>query len=75
MKKSNIYNWLGVFFELMLHHGGMRIEFFGASHNVTVSNPLNLKLIVIFVGIIGYHVASLKNRQNVQDEQQQALLK
>ncbi|MNG61982.1 hypothetical protein D3C79_201750 [compost metagenome] len=61
--------------QVLLHHRGVRIEFFGASHNVTVSNPLSLKLIVIFVVVIGDHVASLKNRQNVQDEQQQALLK
>jgi hypothetical protein len=36
------------------------IEIFGASHKVTVSNPLNLKCIVILIVIIWCHFVSLK---------------
>jgi len=44
--------------KILLHHWCMRIEFFSACHNVIASNPLNLKLIVIFVFIISYRVVS-----------------
>ena len=45
---------------VLLHHRRMGIEIFGASHKVTVSNPLNLKSIVIFIVIIWCHFVSLK---------------
>ncbi|QUY49149.1 hypothetical protein JK621_02820 [Serratia plymuthica] len=36
----------------------MRIELVGAIHKITVSNPLNLNLIVILIVVIRYRIAS-----------------
>ncbi|EKF66403.1 hypothetical protein B194_0769 [Serratia plymuthica A30] len=47
----------------------MRIELVGAIHKITVSNPLNLNLIVIFIVIIRYHAVSQKITKSVGCEQ------
>lgn len=39
-----------------MHHRGVRIEFIGIIHVVMIYSPLNLKLIVIFIIIVSYHM-------------------
>ncbi|CAI1750510.1 Uncharacterised protein [Serratia quinivorans] len=45
----------------LMHHWGVRIELIGTIHKITVSNPLNLKLVVTLIVIIRVHAAAQKN--------------